>query len=59
MASTRSAAEASAAAGTTTPGSAAPHPYTSVSHSIEKLDGSMVTGKSNYVAWRFRVLRIL
>jgi len=59
MASTRSAAAASAAAGTTTPGSAAPHSYTSLSHSIEKLNGSMATGKSNYVAWKFRVLRVL
>ena len=36
-----------------------PNPFTSLSHSIEKLDGSMATGKSNYVAWKFRVLRIL
>ena len=35
------------------------NPFTSLSHSIEKLDGSMATGKSNYVAWKFRVLRIL
>ena len=52
---TRAAAAASAASSSSTIG----HPYTSLSHSIEKLDGSMATGKSNYVAWRFRVLRIL
>jgi len=57
--STRAAAAASAAAVTATPSPAAPQPYTSLSHSIEKLDGSMATGKSNYVAWKFRVLRIL
>jgi len=62
MASTRSAAAASAAAASTTTNpvaSTAPYPYTSLSHSIEKLDGSMATGKSNTVAWKFRVLRIL
>lgn len=62
MTTTRAAAAASAAADTGTPSPAAPtisHPYTSLSHSIEKLDGSMATGKSNYVAWKFRVLRIL
>jgi len=59
MASTRAAAAASAAAGTATPSPTTPHPYTSLSHSIEKLKGSMARGKSNYVAWKFRVLRIL
>jgi len=62
MASTRSAAAASAAEASTTPtpiAAAVPHPYTSLSHSIERLDGSMATGKSNYFAWKFRVLRIL
>lgn len=64
MASTRAAAAASAAAANTATAADAPspavsHPYTSLSHSIEKLDGSMATGKSNYVAWKFRVLRIL
>jgi len=29
--------------------------YTSLSHSIEKLDGSMVSGKSHYVAWKLRI----
>jgi len=52
---TRAAAAASAASSSSSIG----HPYTSLSHSIEKLDGSMATGKSNYVPWRFRVLRIL
>ena len=32
---------------------------TSLTQSIEKLDGSMATGQSNYNAWRFRILRIL
>ena len=32
---------------------------TSLTQSIEKLDGSMASGKSNYQAWRFRVIRIL
>jgi len=59
MASTREAAAASAAAGTATPSPATPHPYISLSHSIEKLEGSMATGKSNYVASKFRVRRIL
>ena len=62
MTTTRAAAAASAAADSNSPSPAAPtisHPYTSLSHSIEKLDGSMATGKSNYVAWKFRVLRIL
>jgi len=32
---------------------------TSLTQSIEKLDGSIAAGKSNYQAWRFRVIRIL
>ena len=32
---------------------------TSLTQSIEKLDGSMAAGKSNYQAWKFRVIRIL
>ena len=35
------------------------NPFTCLSHSIEKLDGSMATGKSNYVAWKFHIVRIL
>jgi len=31
----------------------------SLTQSIEKLDGSMATGQSNYHAWRFRIVRIL
>ena len=36
-----------------------PNPSTSLSHSIDKLDGTMATGQSNYNAWRFRLVRIL
>jgi len=32
---------------------------TSLTQSIEKLDGSMATGQSNYNTWRFRIIRIL
>ena len=32
---------------------------TSLTQSIEKLDGSMAMGQSNYHAWRFRIIRIL
>jgi len=32
---------------------------TSLTQSIEKLDGSMATGQRNYNAWRFRIVRIL
>ena len=32
---------------------------TSLTQLIEKLDGSMASGKSNYQAWKFRVIRIL
>jgi len=62
MATTRSAAAAAstpATPTTSTPTPAYPNPFTSLIHSIERLDGSMATGKSNYVAWKFRVLRIL
>jgi len=62
MATTRAAAAAASTPATPTTSTATPaypNPFTSLSHSIEKLDGSMATGKSNYVAWKFRVLRIL
>ena len=36
-----------------------PAPSTSLSHSIDKLDGTMATGHSNYNAWRFHLIRIL
>jgi len=32
---------------------------TSLTQLIEKLDGAMATGQSNYNAWRFRIIRIL
>ena len=32
---------------------------TSLTQSIEKLDGAMATGQSKYNAWRFRITRIL
>jgi len=32
---------------------------TSLTQSMEKLDGSMATGQRNYNAWRFRIVRIL
>jgi len=32
---------------------------TSLTQSIEKLDGSMVKGQSNNCAWRFRIIRML
>src|SRR5437588_12867657 len=60
MANTRAAA--AAASTSAIPATVAPpytNPLTSLSHSIEKLDGSMASGKSNYVAWKFRILRIL
>ena len=62
MTTTQGAAAASAAADSRSASPAAPtisHPYTSLSHSIKTLDGSMATGKSNYVARKFRVLHIL
>ena len=39
--------------------SATPASTTSLTQSIEKLDGSIVSGKSNYQAWKFRIVRIL
>ena len=36
-----------------------PAPSTSLSHSIDNLDGTMATGHSNYNAWRFCLIRIL
>ena len=62
MTTTRAAAAAASTSATESPAATTPpmpNPFTSLSHSIEKLDGSMATGKSNYVAWKFRVLRIL
>jgi len=45
---------------TTGPGSTAGTvSTTSQTQSIEKLDGSMATGQSNYNVWRFRIVRIL
>ena len=39
---------------------AAPTATTSLTQSIEKLDGSMASGKSNYdKAWKFRIIHIL
>ena len=32
---------------------------TSLTQSIEKQDGAMATGQSNYIAWRFRMIQIL
>jgi len=58
----------SAASGATSSGAAATSSSTrgntgvsttSLTQSIEKLDGSMATGQSNYHAWRFRIIRIL
>jgi len=56
MATTRAAAAAASTPPVTPTYS---HPLTSLSHSIENLDGSMATRKSNYVAWKFRILQIL
>lgn len=43
-----------------TPGSiSSTSAMTSLTHSIEKLDGSLASGRSNYHAWRFRIVRIL
>ena len=53
------AAAAAAALAAQTTGNERPAPSTSLSHSIDKLDGTMATGKSNYNAWRFRLVRIL
>jgi len=43
----------------TTSGSSIGYPYMLLSYWMEKPDGSMATRKSNYIAWRFRVLQIL
>ena len=59
---TDTAATTAATAAATTTGNAAGEraaPSTSLSHSIDKLDGTMATGKSNYNSWRFRLVRIL
>ena len=50
---------AAALAARTTATQERPASATALSHSIEKLDGTMATGKSNYNAWRFRLVRIL
>jgi len=49
----------SSSASTTQPATALPAATTSLTQSIEKLDGSMAAGKSNYQAWKFRIVRIL
>ena len=54
---TETTAPATAGTGNTTGERAAPS--TSLSHSIDKLVGTMATGKSNYNSWRFRLVRIL
>jgi len=57
-ASTRSTAgEASSCTSTTSVNSGVS--TTSLTQSIEKLDGGMATGQSNYNAWRFRIVLIL
>ena len=55
------AAAAAAIAARTTATQERPASATALSHSIEKLDGTMATGKSNYnaLAWHFRLVRIL
>jgi len=50
---------ASAGANTTTTSERSSVSTTSLTQSINKLDGSMATGQSNYHAWRFRIIRIL
>jgi len=50
---------ASAGASTTTTSDSSSVSTTSLTQSIDKLDGSMATGQSNYHAWRFRIIRIL
>jgi len=50
---------ASAGASTTTTSESSSVSTTSLTQSIDKLDGSMATGQSNYHAWRFRIIRIL
>jgi len=49
----------SAAASTSQPTAPSPAATTSLTKSIEKLDGSMAAGKSNYQAWKFGTMRIL
>ena len=59
---TSTAATTAATAAATTTGNAAGEraaPSTSLSHSIDKLDGTMATRKSNYNSWRFRLVCIL
>ena len=55
------AAAAAALAALVTTGTTQDQPSrsTSLSHSIDKLDGTMATGQSNYNAWRFRLVCIL
>ena len=53
------AAAAPALAARTTATQERPACTTALSDSIEKLVGTMATGKSNYNAWRFRLVRIL
>ena len=49
----------SGSSSSTSGGGRNPTNTTSLTQSIEKLDGSMATGQSNYNAWRFRIVRIL
>jgi len=49
----------SSAVSTTQPTAPAAAATTSLTQSIEKLDGSMAASKSNYQAWKFRIMRIL
>ena len=48
----------SGSSSSTSGGGRNPTNTTSLTQSIEKLDGSMATGQSNYNAWRFRIVRI-
>lgn len=50
---------ASGGVSTTSASGSAAVSTTSLTQSIEMLDGSMATGQSNYPAWRFRIIRIL
>ena len=50
---------AAALAARTTGSQERPNATTALSHSIEKLDGTIATGKSNYNPWRLRLVRIL
>jgi len=49
----------SLSASTTLPATALPAATTSLTQSIEKVDGSMAAGKINNQAWKFRIVRIL